>query len=307
MENQPTEPVATEAVPAAEPAPAVTPPKKSKKGLIIGIIIAVVAVVAVIVLAIVFLFGGIMGAGSAEATSFVNHIKNNRFEEAYEYFSPQLKEVQDFDTFSTTVSALGMNPSCEYKANSAEINAGTSGNTKETSGRIDCDDRAFTAEFKFIEIETEYKLYMYDIKPTALNSENNNNNGDRGSMPRDMESLRAAMLNKEALYCTVTHPEEGETLIQTNKGWTKMFMTHDGEDGKENVLVISGDGIYAWSADGAFKMAYDGSFMDGIMEEFDIDNADMADAHRYRIRCSNPNRADFSLPAGVKFTDVSEY
>lgn len=306
MENQPTNPVVTPE-PSAQPAPVATPPKKSKKGLIIGIIVGVAVVVVGIVLAIVFLFQGVMNSGSAEATSFVDHLKNNRLTEAYEYFSPQLREVQDFDTFSAQVGTLGLNPSCEYKASSAEVNAGTSGNTKETAGRIECDSKAFTAEFKFIKIDSVFKLTMYQITPTTTaNTNNNSNNNNNSSNPKDMEALRVAMINKEALNCVVTHPTEGNSLIQTNKGWTKMFMRAINEGVEENILIISGDGIYTWNDENAYKIAYEASFMDDIVNEMDLSNADLKDAKDYTLNCSNPTTSNFRLPSGIEFVDIAD-
>jgi len=320
MENQPTEPVATGPVatepvatsppPAPQPvvneAPAQAPPqppaKKSKKGLIIGIIIAVVAVIAGVIIAVIFLFQGIMGAGSAEATAFVDDIKNNRLEAAYARFAPELKEVQDFQTFSYQVSSLGLDPSCNYNANSAEISANSGGRSiKETSGNIDCASKTFNAEFKFIQVGDQYLLYMFNIKP--LTGGNNNNNNKNSSNPTNLEGLRAAILGRKAVNCTITHRDEGTALFQANEGWTKVRIISKIEGEEMNMIMIKGDGIYTWSGNDGYKMPYNDTMFDNMADEYDIE-ANSEDYAKISLRCENPSKADFKLPAGIVFEDL---
>jgi len=319
MENQPTEPVATEPVatepvasappqPVVNEAPAQAPPqppaKKSKKGLIIGIIIAVVAVIAGVVIAVIFLFQGIMGAGSAEATAFVDDIKNNRLEAAYARFAPELKEVQDFQTFSYQVSTLNLDPSCNYNANSAEISVNSGGRSiKETAGRIECASKAFNAEFKFVQTNNEYLLYMFNIQPLAGENQNTNNNNNNSSTPSNLAGLRLAMTGRKAMNCTITHIEEGTAMIQANDGWTKVRISSKIEGEEVNILMLKGDGMYTWSSEGAFKLAYDDTFFDNMTSEYDIDE-NSEDYSKISLRCENPSKANFNLPAGVEFETI---
>jgi len=305
MDNQPIKPAApappepapTPAAPPAEPAPSEPPKKKSKKGLVIGIIAGVVVLIAAIVVGGIFLFKNIMGAGSAEASAFVSDISNGRLQQAYERFSPQLKEVQDFDTFSYQIGTLGLDPSCEYKADSAEIKAGTSGNTKETAGNIECNSKSFTAEFKFVEINSQFKLYLYQITPKAAAENNNNSNS---TLPKDVEALRNLILGRKAMNCTVTEPDGTVTLIQTNKNWTKFRL--ETEEG--SFLYIQGEGMYSWSEDGAWRMDYDMSFLDDVAGLYDASFDEEEDYTGYIVSCNNASKADFSLPAGIEFEEV---
>ena len=304
MENQPTDPAVPNPAPAPAPAPpqpvanaAPAPAKKSKKGLIIGIIIAAVVVIAGAITGGIFLFRGIMDSGSAEASAFVSEISNNRLEEAYERFSPQLRDVQDFNAFTTQVNTLNLNPSCEYKSNSAEISAGSSGNTKETSGSINCDNKTFSAEFKFVEINGQYLLYMYNIKPIASATDDS----DKFTTPADMDALRSIMVNREAMNCTITDPDGTAVLIQASSGWDRLFM----QTGYESMLFIAGDGIYSWGEGGAMKMPYDPSYLDGVGSDIDEDG-NAIDYTGYTFSCNKPVNTNFNVPTDIDFIDLDE-
>jgi hypothetical protein len=260
-----------------------------------------VVVIAGVVAAIIFLFQNIMSSGSAEATAFVDDIKNNRLTEAYDRFSPQLKEVQDFKTFSYQIGTLGLDPSCNYKPNSAEINSGTDGNTKETAGDIECASKSFTAKFSLTLVNNQFKLTMYSILPKS---------GDVGSQnystPNSMEAIRDLVIAKKAINCSITDPEGSKVLMQANDGWTKILMQANlGTNSVENILLIAGDGMYTWSSDGGFKLAYSSSIFDGITDEYSA-LEDTTDYSKYTFSCDNPAKANFNLPAGVEFVDMTE-
>ena len=300
MENQPVNP----AMPGQAPvqpqqmvAETPMPPKKSKKGLIIGIIIAAVVVIAAVITGAIFLFRGVMDSGSAEAVAFVDDISNERFDEAYARFSPQLKDIQDFDAFVAQIGTLNLDSSCAYKPQSTEIGASSTGNTtKETAGRIECYNQTFSGEFKFVEIDTMFKLYMYNIQPMDSDA-----SLDNYSTPTDMDTLRSMMLSRSALNCTVTDPTGITVLIQANSGWSKLFI----QNGDESVLVIQGEGMYTWSDEGAYKLAYDPEYVDGIGSELD-EYGDIIDYTGYTFSCDNPGSANFSLPAGIEFADLTD-
>jgi len=285
-------------------------PKKSK-GLIIGIIIGVVVLIAGLIVGGIFLFKGIMGSGSAEAVAFIDEIKNGRLTSAYDFFSPELKDVQDFKTFSRQINTLDLDPSCNYEPQSAEM--GTSieiGRTKETSGEIKCQNKTFSAEFEFVEIDGAYKLYSYSIKPTDNNTTINNNTNS--GIPKDLDALKSAMRSLAAINCSVTNRAEDTTaLIQSTKGWGKFKMVTESDEDEMTFLALKGDGLYTWGQSYGYKMDYDQTMIDTIIDNMNVKIDTDNDAMRNNITftCSNPSKADFSLPHGIEFmsTDDDEY
>ena len=138
--------------------------KKSKKGLIIGIIIGGVVLVAGLITGGVFLVVNLFNGGSSEATAFVDDLKNQRWDAAYEYFLPELKGIQSYEAFSEQINSLKLDESCNYKQFSTKSHIDTVGETKESSGRVECSDKSYSASFKFIKNGDVFKLYSYSIK-----------------------------------------------------------------------------------------------------------------------------------------------
>ncbi|MCL2280787.1 hypothetical protein FWC31_02790 [Candidatus Saccharibacteria bacterium] len=120
------------------------------------------------------------------------------------------------------------------------------------------------------------------------------------SVPKNLEDLRTAMVNKDAINCTVTDPDQGEVTIQANKNWTSVRMTMKGV----NMLFIDGDALYYWGENSAYKMTYDSSLLNGFtsgIKDAEITKED----EEVVFTCSKPDGADLKVPTGIEFTDLS--
>ena len=110
-----------------------------------------------------------------------------------------------------------------------------------------------------------------------------------GSSIKNLDDLRAAILNKDAINCVMSD-ENNTVTIQTTKGWDKFYTS----DGTQNVLAIKGDAMYMWNSQKAQKTDYDGSVLDDFVSV--VRNGDDEDNAKITVKCSSPSRANFTVP-----------
>ncbi len=129
-----------------------------------------------------------------------------------------------------------------------------------------------------------------------------------GSKIKNMEDLRQAIVDRKALNCSATTDSGQSVTIQGNKGFEKLKMIN-GENASNKVyfLILKDDGIYYWDDSGstAFKMAYSDSMVNELVDDATAVDDTEEDGGGYELKCESAGKADFSVPAGVDFTDLS--
>ena len=122
----------------------------------------------------------------------------------------------------------------------------------------------------------------------------------------DTEEFRQAILGKKAINCLVSHDADGDFMLQTDDGFTKVKVVIDDTDGiSESMLVVRDAGTYYWDAEGTALRLADSSAIDEFIEELS-DGADVQDAFSdYTLSCDSASKVDFSLPS-LNFVDLSE-
>lgn len=118
----------------------------------------------IIVLAIVLVL--VLKDNDSEVNSFLNALYRRDFITAYNYFAPELKEVQSREEFEMGARTLNLDESCTTDWTTNMVGVSTSvGSYKEIAGIITCDSGIFNASFKFIKQGDNYRIYSYYIKP----------------------------------------------------------------------------------------------------------------------------------------------
>ena len=123
------------------------------------------------------------------------------------------------------------------------------------------------------------------------------------------QDLRAAIQDRKPINCVVTNTEtKQEFTIQATDGFEKLKFFSNEYEGSDNimyVLAIKDDALYMWddSGDMAMKMPFDSSFVDDIVSE--AKNEDNSEDENVTVKCQSVSKADFSVPKGVEFTDLS--
>lgn len=166
-EAQQTPPVVTP-TPAGDPgAPEGTPKKKIPKT--VKVLLIVVAVIIALIVAGVIAGSAILKNNDKEVKGFLSAVYASDYDAGYEYFSPQLKEVQSAEVFeqqAKTIKAAGVDDSCTPKWTTNTAGASTeTGKTKEIGGTLECKKGNFSANFKLVKQGEEYKLYSYSMQP----------------------------------------------------------------------------------------------------------------------------------------------
>jgi hypothetical protein len=123
----------------------------------------------------------------------------------------------------------------------------------------------------------------------------------RGHIPGNIDELKIAISNEEAINCSITK-DDVSMVIQTNNGWSKLYAkTADGK-----ILAVKGDGLYIWTdTDGGYKVLYDSATIDELTS--DISTDDEEDDSGYTLKCSTPIETNFAVPKNVDFVDMSDY
>ncbi len=157
--------------PTQSPTPTITPmvepekklPKRAKILIIVASIVLVCGIGGIIVAAVV------LKNNDKEVQGFLSSIYASNNSAAYDYFSPELKQVQSRDVFESQLQpakAAGLDSSCSTEWTTNSVASSTdSGNTKEVGGTLKCDKASFDANFKLVKRGDSYKLYSYSIQP----------------------------------------------------------------------------------------------------------------------------------------------
>ena len=178
--NTSIQPPVNQVQPDPAPAPAPTPPqaneqttsiqppvKRSQKKLIL-IIAAIVAIfVALVVVGVILVFTSTSKSVKA-ANDFTAAFTKKDLDNAYNFFSPELKQEQTLEQFKTAFGNAPFNDSCILKIQNREASTSTStGSSTNISGSITCGKTSYPTEYTFITSNGSEKLLSYRIKPAA--------------------------------------------------------------------------------------------------------------------------------------------
>lgn len=132
------------------------------KKVIIGVIIGILVMVGIASLLLKFVFGDTQRSAD-QATRFVQYIANTDTANAYEQFSPKLKDEQDKATFDAAVGRLELDASCELTVLNTKSETSTDeGTTKTVTGQIRCNSKKLnTANFIY---GANDRLIGYEIR-----------------------------------------------------------------------------------------------------------------------------------------------
>lgn len=133
------------------------------KKTIVGILVGVLVVLGIVSLLLTFVFNGTQKSVE-QATRFVEYIANTDTANAYEQFSPELKNIQDKATFDTAIGNLRLDASCKLVDVSSKSETSLSDGVKKTiTGHVQCGARKLdTAQFVY---NGNDALIGYDIRP----------------------------------------------------------------------------------------------------------------------------------------------
>lgn len=131
------------------------------------ILLIILLVIGVIIVAGVVAINRMMQGNDKEVQSFLDSLYASDYATAWNHFLPELKAVQDLDTFESLMRDLvsgGLDDSCQPKwtTNTASVSTDTR-NTKEVGGSLDCARVSVTASFKLAKQDDTYKLYAYSF------------------------------------------------------------------------------------------------------------------------------------------------
>jgi hypothetical protein len=129
--------------------------KKSKAPLIIGLVLGGLVLIGVGIAALFMVGMNLINQSTEESeavsAAFIQAIAAEEYDEAYGYFSPELKEVQSQQDFELQVRSLMLDESCNLNVTNRQI-AGESGASAQVQldGRVACDGQSYSASFVYL-------------------------------------------------------------------------------------------------------------------------------------------------------------
>jgi hypothetical protein len=129
-----------------------------------------------------------------------------------------------------------------------------------------------------------------------------------GSNIKTVADFEKALKNKDALNCQITYEDQvSEARIIANNGWTKVRTSVKQRNMNADILLVEGDGLYAWGSNNgqevARKAPVGSAVYAGQIEQYKrTDNFDESSMGKItELSCKGVSDADFEVPKNLEF------